>query len=164
MKNLAERLIEQAKQNPYYHLEGYMERYWLYPFSKDNKTNIRIHRILSSDDDRHLHDHPWASTSIILKGGYWEVMPKDPLQHPYLDSDEKNLVKVWRREGDVVIRKANSRHRLILPEGTTTWSMFIMGEKDQSWGFYTEEGKIYWRDYLNDYTTITASDEAVGNE
>lgn len=152
---LADKLIEQAKKNPYFHLEGYMERYWLYPF-EPNKTNIRIHHILRSDEDRHLHDHPWPSTSIILKGGYWEIMPLDPLQDPKLD--EKARVRIWRGEGDVVTRGATTRHALELPEGKTCWSMFIMGPKEQSWGFYTDKGKIYWREYLNDWTTVTASD------
>jgi hypothetical protein len=96
MNEFTQKLIEQAKDNPYFHLDGYMERYWLAPF-KENGGNVRIHHILSSDADRHLHDHPWASTSVILDGGYWEVMPADPLQHPSKDADA--FIKVWRAPG-----------------------------------------------------------------
>lgn len=153
-----DKLIEDAKKNPYFHLEGYMERYWLYPFSEDNAINVRIHHILRSDTDRHLHDHPWPSTSVILKGGYWETMPADPNQDPKLD--ETNRIRVWRSPGDVITRAANSRHAIELPEGQTSWSMFIMGKYEQQWGFYTAEGKVYWREYLNDWETVTASDKA----
>lgn len=151
-----DKLIADAKQNPYFHLEGYMERYWLYPFNEKG-TNIRIHHILRSDDDRHLHDHPWPSTSIILKGGYFEILPIDQNQDPTLDDEHR--VRIWRGPGDVVTRAANSRHALELPEGQTAWSMFIMGEYEQKWGFYTSEGKIYWRDYLGDYETETSTDK-----
>lgn len=47
--NLIDKLIERAKRTPYFHLEGYMERYWLIKpnpkrwFFKD--FSIRIHRI-----------------------------------------------------------------------------------------------------------------------
>lgn len=153
----ADKLIEQAKKNPYFHLEGYMERYWLYPFDEDNAINIRIHHILSSDSDRHLHDHSWPSTSIILKGGYWEIMPASEGQLAALDATDR--IRVWRSPGDVVTRQANSRHAIELPEGQTSWSMFIMGKYEQKWGFYTDVGKIYWRDYLGDYTTETSTDK-----
>jgi hypothetical protein len=33
----------------------------------------RAHTILRSDQDRHLHDHPAWSISIVLAGGYWEI-------------------------------------------------------------------------------------------
>lgn len=48
--NLIDKLIERAKRTPYFHLEGYMERYWL---AKPNPKRwffkdfaVRIHRIL----------------------------------------------------------------------------------------------------------------------
>jgi hypothetical protein len=148
MTNLADKLIEQAKRHPYFHLEGYMERYWLTPFSPDNSQNTRIHHILSSDKDRIFHDHSWESTSIILKGGYWEIMPGDQGQDPSFD--DINYISIWRAPGDVVSRKALTRHRIELPEGKTSWSMFIMGKYENKWGFYTPEGKVYWREYLNE--------------
>lgn len=155
---MIDQLIEKAKQNPYFHLEGYMERYWLYPFDENNSANIRIHHILRSDSDRHLHDHPWPSTSIILKGGYWEILPEDQNQDPALDEEKR--IRVWRAPGDVVTRAANTRHAIELPEGQTSWSMFIMGKYEQQWGFYLPEGKMYWREYLNDYETSTTTDKA----
>ncbi len=165
--NLADTLIVAAKQHPYFHLkdgesgEIYMERYWLTPFDASADQNIRIHHTMRSDTDRALHDHPWPSTSIILKGGFYEVLPKDQKQSPSLDETE--FVKLWRKPGDVVRRSANDRHRLIIPPGGSCWTMFIMGKQEKDWGFYDKEkGYVYWRDYLNDYSTVTASDNKTG--
>jgi hypothetical protein len=150
-----ENLIEYAKQTPYFNLEGYMERDWLIPYNGD--LGIRIHHILRDDNDRAFHDHPWPNTSVVLKGGYWELMPELENQDPSLD--KVLYSKVWRKPGDVIQRKATTRHRLMIPEGTTATSMFIMGPWEQDWGFYTPEGKVYWREYLNDYTTQTTTDK-----
>lgn len=154
---MLEQLIEQAKQTPYFHLDGYMERYWLYPF-QEGRVNTRIHHILRSDSDRHFHDHPWPSTSVILKGGYWEILPLDQNQPPELDEEFRKYH--WRAEGDIITREAKHRHAIELPKGQTAWSMFIMGNMEQQWGFYLPEGKQYWREYLNDYTTSTMTDPA----
>lgn len=150
-----EKLIEYAKQTPYFNLEGYMERDWIVPYNGD--FGIRIHHILYNDHDRAFHDHPWPNTSVVLKGGYWELMPENPDQDPSLDKILYS--RVWRKPGDVVVRKSTSRHRLELPTGETAHSMFIMGPWEQDWGFYTPEGKVYWREYLNDYTTQTTTDK-----
>src|SRR5680860_1211114 len=34
--------------------------------------NVYLHRMAGSDDDRALHDHPWANASLILEGEYIE--------------------------------------------------------------------------------------------
>ena len=155
--SLVDRLIARAKRTPYFNLEGYMERYWLLKPNgmKDEgepkrkllpDLGIRIHRILRSDTDRHLHDHPWGSMSIVLCGGYLEVMPLDPNQDPALD--ETQTIAVWRKPGAIVFRKAHSRHRLVLPEGKDCWSMFWTGPYRKGWGFYTAQGFVPWRKYL----------------
>lgn len=163
VQNLADVIINEAKRTPYFHLkdgdsgEIYMERYWLTPFDASASQNIRIHHIMRSDTDRAHHDHPWPSTSIILKGGFWELTPKDQSQPPALDEVEFN--RDWRKPGDVIRRAAKDRHRLEIPPGGSCWTMFIMGKAEQDWGFYDkEQGWSYWRDYLQDYSTVTASD------
>jgi hypothetical protein len=150
-----EKLIEYAKQTPYFNLEGYMQRDWLIP--PTGNLAIRIHHILSNDNDRAFHDHPWANVSVVLKGGYWELMPEHENQDPALDKIYYS--RVWRKEGDIITRKATTRHRLELEDGKPAVSMFIMGPYEQQWGFYSPEGKVYWREYLNDWETQTATDK-----
>lgn len=162
-EGLADALIAKAKENPYFHLtdretgEVYMERYWLRKPDEKGGNGIRIHHTMRSDMDRALHDHPWPSTSIILKGGFFEILPRNQGQNPSMDAVEFD--RIWRAPGDVVSRSASDRHRLEIPDGQSCWTMFVMGEWEKDWGFYDVENHfVYWREYLNDYTTVTASD------
>lgn len=160
MDGLVKALVENAKKNPYFNLEGYMERDWAVPFDDNAALNARIHKILRSDKDWHMHDHPFASISIVLEGGYWESMPAEQGQPPELDEEEFTIM--WRGVGSVVRRAAHHRHKLTLPSGKTATSLFIMGPWEKDWGFYKPEGFVYWRDYLSDYTTVTSHDKPAG--
>lgn len=166
-----------ATSRPYFHLDGYMRRYWILGADSvcrnlDNPTLryadlvrqtsrssayqsltawivIRLHEILRSDNDHHLHDHPCWNISIVLWGGYWERMPLFVVPSPeHFIADCEYTVKKWRGPGSIVFRRATDRHSLELPAGQTCWSIFIMGKKSQSWGFYTPAGKVGWREYL----------------
>lgn len=136
-------LIARARRDPYFHLPGYMERYWLLRPRWWLPISIRIHHILRSDDDLHLHDHPWPWASLILRGSYIEVEPtrarfvkkKLPLAH-------------YRPTGSFRVRRARAQHRLIVRRGATVWSLFIMGPRIQKWGFYTPLGKVPFDQYL----------------
>lgn len=52
-----------------HHLGDYMHRWIL----RTPWGTLRLHHILRSDDDRHLHDHPFDFTSFLLTGGYLEI-------------------------------------------------------------------------------------------
>lgn len=145
MDKFVKELIERVKKTPDTHLPGYMERYWVTPFD-ENGSNTRIHHILRSDTDRHMHCHPWKSTSIILDGGYWESMPAD--QGQPAEYDEEEFTILWRGPGSVVQREAHHRHKLTLPPKKTCWTLFITGPYERKWGFHTPEGFVYHRDYL----------------
>lgn len=143
---IVDRLIESAKKRPFTHLDGYMERYWLVPPSKWLPFDIRIHKILRSDNDRHMHDHPWASLSWILRGKYHEEMPLDQKQNPALDLTRQRVRPM--SEGCIAWRKATDRHMLKLYDGPV-YSMFFMWTYQQKWGFYTPKGKVPHDQYHN---------------
>src|SRR5690606_8416676 len=48
----------------------YLERWYLLP--RNRVLNVYLHRFLRDDDDRALHDHPWAWLSLLLQGSYVE--------------------------------------------------------------------------------------------
>ena len=159
---LVNKLINYAKRTPYFHLAGYMERYWLVPYTSagsagrpDDGTGVltwatpirklcqyffgaRIHHILRSDLGRDPHDHPWPYLTIILKGGYFEQR--------YNSKGQQTSAR-WHGAGSILYRPANSWHKLTLPPGETAWTLFITGKYQNKWGFLTTLGKVPHNQY-----------------
>lgn len=120
---------------------------------------IRVHQILRSDRGRDLHDHPAWNISIVLEGGYWELVPAEhegsnyPFRMPYTQEPalyhictREPCIALWRKPGAWVFRRARTRHQIILREGESSYSLFIVGRKSNEWGFYTAAGKVpHWR-------------------
>lgn len=107
-----------------------------------------LHNILRDDDDRALHDHPYASCSIILLGGYWEVLPVDN-KVPWGETK-----RVWRGPGSVVFRWPSQAHRLQLPQDEDTyqqecWSLFLCGPAVRKWGFWCKERWVFWKTFID---------------
>ncbi len=40
--------------------------------------NLYLHKIYESDNEKHLHDHPFSFTSLVLKGSYKELYAIGP--------------------------------------------------------------------------------------
>jgi hypothetical protein len=108
----------------------YLRRWWIVP--RNEGCNVYLHEILRSDDDRALHDHPWANTSMLLDGRYVEVTPEG---------------EFLREAGSVVLRQASDAHRLVIPEGGRAVSLFFTGPKVREWGFHCPKGWVHWRDF-----------------
>src|SRR4051812_39395778 len=75
----------------------YMLRWFV--IARNRWFNIYLHKICRDDDDRALHDPPWASLSIILRGGYREITPSGAKTYGV---------------GHVIGRGSEYRHRLEL--------------------------------------------------
>lgn len=117
--------------------ELYLQRWWLIP--KNPVLNIYIHKTVADDDNRALHDHPYANASIILRGCYFEIMPCR--REGYGGGD---AVRAERREpGDIVCRRADAPHRLMLDiELQPCWSLFVTGPRLREWGFFCPKGWV----------------------
>ncbi len=101
----------------------YLERYYLI---KSPLINVKIHRILESDADERLHDHPWEwAISVILLGGYVE----ERLQ------DDKTVRKKTYGLGRPNIIGANTFHRVSLLLSEEVWTLFIHGPRNKEWTF-----------------------------
>jgi len=115
--------------------EPYLVRWHIIPRNK--WFNIYLHHILRSDDERALHDHPWASVSFKLKG---------PLEEVYLDEhgfyQARAIPTLWP-----IYRSSTFAHRLVLAGGATAWTIFITGRHVRLWGFWCPQGWRYWREY-----------------
>lgn len=122
----------------------YIRRWWVIP--RNRLFNIYLHEILRSDDDRALHDHPWVNVSIVLAGGYWEVVP----QHaPSFSWPVPPASRFWRGRGSIVWRRPTAAHRLEIEEGSRSWSLFITGPNVRDWGFWCPRGWKKWTDFVD---------------
>ncbi len=96
----------------------YMKR-WVLDF---DLFSIRLHKWLSSDDQRHLHDHPWWFISLVLKG--W-----------YLDKSE-NVTRT-RVAGEIAYFPATHKHTVeVAPQGC--WTLLLTGKEKRQWGFWVK--------------------------
>jgi len=111
----------------------YLIRY--YVFLKDRKRfpfNIFVHKFLKSDPDD-VHDHPWPYATLILKGGYYEWVPK-------FDKAGRKIgeIRHWRGPGHLRISKATSYHRIELNSKIECWTLFMPGPQRKEWGFLVD--------------------------
>lgn len=109
----------------------YLNRWHLIP--RNRWLNVYLHRFDGSDEDRALHDHPWASLSLMLKGALIEVTHND-----------RKLI----RAGALRLRGPKFAHRLE-HVGITTWTLFITGPRVRDWGFHCPNGWKHWRDFTD---------------
>lgn len=143
----------------------YLRRWYVIP--RNRFFNIYLHQALRSDDDRALHDHPWWNLSIVLKGGYWEIMPMYRPLYPDLAIDvmlgapAAPYQRIWRRPGAFIFRRPTDAHRLELswryntniphrqyPIAIPSWSLFITGPKLRTWGFWCAKGWVEWEKFV----------------
>jgi len=65
---------------------------------------LYVHHFHRSDNDRHVHDHPWSFFTLLLSGGYWEHIPK------FAEQPDGPQVRVLRSRGSILWRPAEWRH------------------------------------------------------
>jgi hypothetical protein len=107
---------------------------------------------MRSDDDRALHDHPWANLSILLRGRYVEhTIAAGGIAHR-----REYVAGAWRFRWT-----GRLAHRVELltvadycrtqPDNATPlscWTLFITGPRYRSWGFHCpERGWIHWEKF-----------------
>lgn len=98
---------------------------------RSRRASVYVH-LHVGDDPQHLHDHPWDSQSVIIAGGYDEVLQGVPTPRKL-------------RAGDIARRYANQAHRIVLPsEIPYCLSLFSVGPVKREWGFYLPDG---WRSH-----------------
>lgn len=120
----------------------YMNRWYVIP--RNPLFNIYLHQFIRDDEDRALHDHPWASLSWMLKGSLYE---------------HSTLFGRPICQGAWTFREARFTHRLEVPNAARgkTWTLFITGPRVREWGFHCPKGFVPWRDF-----TAGAQGETVG--
>ena len=123
--------------------EPYLERYYL--FLRDRSRfpfNIFLHKFLKGDPDD-VHDHPWPYATLILKGGYYEWIPKFNTAGTKIGE-----IRHWRGPGHFRTCSPESYHRIELAPGITAWTLFVPGPKRRDWGFLVKNKWIQHEQYF----------------
>lgn len=95
--------------------------------------NVYLHRFRHDDEDRALHDHPWASMSILLAGVLIEHRRRGA-----------RMILPWLP----TFRGAREPHRLEVPTGCAL-TLFFTGPRVREWGFWCPQGWRPWRDFVD---------------
>jgi hypothetical protein len=104
-----------------------MERYYL---GRLLGITFYLHRFVSSDGDRALHDHPWRfSAGLCLAGGYLEKRLRWFNPDTGFDCAEKKI-----HPGRLNFIRAATFHQIISTQ-PETWTLFFHSQKFKGWGF-----------------------------
>ena len=125
--------------------------------------SIRIHHWIKSDDDRYFHDHSANLLSIVLKGRYYNVKPRDDSKNPneavtiLIDGELRTVrnqnsynvegifnswYNFFHMKDSIWFSKAEDLHYLRIPKGGA-WTLMFEGRPKQKWGFIVNGHK--WR-------------------
>lgn len=120
------------------HDAPYLLRWWVIP--RNRVFNVYLHAFLRSDDDRALHDHPWANASLLLEGTYTEHEIAAGGVH----------TRTVYEAGDVRVRASGRMaHRVELHAGPCR-TLFLTGPVYRSWGFHCPDaGWVHWERFVD---------------
>lgn len=160
------RVIVDCEKQPYLH------RWYIF---RTKHCSLFVHKFVRSDEDRALHDHPWAFLVIPIWRGYWEhsinpnfeaLIPKAKLLAEGYGMATTHIRRVWPII-DTRFRPATYRHRVQLlrksklasvidgqkwyeSNPAPAWSLFFHFTKKRDWGFWPKEGFIVWNKWWQD--------------
>lgn len=101
---------------------------------------IYLHHIHRPDADPDPHDHPWWFASFILSGSYLEDFWPDKKEHGYW------YTRVRSRFSFVPFSRKQC-HSVTEINGLV-WTLVITGPRKSGWGFWTKDGYVSWRNYI----------------
>lgn len=166
-------LIKRAMKTPYFHLDGYMERYWLVPYRAAIQRAMPLGITFGATYDGTGPVSPWRRPIAWLLQRFDIAVRvhhilrsdkgRDPHDHPWpyltiilrggyhetrYNDEGVPVAAKWYGPGSVIFRPAKSWHMLDLPPYDTCWTLFITGRKKQKWGFNVDGVKVPYDEYL----------------
>lgn len=167
---LVSRLIARAKRTPYYHLDGYMNRWWLVPY-RDEVLRRPWGQDFESTDGTgpvRFRKRPiaWLLQRFNVSVRVHEILRSDHDRHPHdhpfsyltiilrgtywerrFDSHGRCISNTMRGPGSIMWRRKGSWHLLELYQGTVTTLFFTGRKEDGVWGFNVDGQKMLRREY-----------------
>lgn len=128
---------------------------------------VLLHHFLPDADDRDVHDHPRPFVTVVLRGGYDDLMPcpvcdgrstwKKPKVGPgwaghfeggWCEACNRTgvVLREWMRAGTVRYRPAEHAHRTKV-HSDGCWTLVVMGPIRRPWGFWREGKWWAYKDY-----------------
>lgn len=108
---------------------------------------VYLHRIGAPDPSYYLHDHPWSFRSFVVKGEYLEIIA---------DTADPLYSKRWR------CRRRFSFQGIRLDQCHTinavskdVITIVFRGKRRRPWGFYTENGWVFWENMPREDRDLT---------
>lgn len=123
----------------------YLSRWFL---KRNRFFNLYYHVFTNHDEDRALHDHPYWSLSIILKGSYYEYVPHKNLKH---FKKTREVIQKERVRGQLILRSGSDPHFIKLKQEDKNpipaFTLFVTGPRYRKWGFWCKRW-MYYKDFL----------------
>lgn len=120
------------------HHQPYLCRWYIIP--RNRWFNVYLHQFWRSDDDRALHDHPWWSLSLLLRGHLVE----HTIDRGGVHRRRRIACGAWR------LRSSRFAHRLEVDSTKVpVWTLFITGPRLREWGFHCPQRWVGWRDFTD---------------
>lgn len=94
---------------------------------------IYLHKISRSDEDAHMHDHPWNFRTTLLSGSYRERYAVGPYWGDIKERVLKARDSVYHDQSDV------HKLELLTPH---VWTLVFVSGKTHPWGYQTEIGWV----------------------
>ncbi len=130
----------------------YLERYYL---GQIGPSTFYLHRFVSADRERHLHNHPWTwGRALVLSGGYSEEVVDDITAAAPTGCVLRTRWIAWFNRVD-----GNHFHRIAAAK-PGTWTLFVhgpravvpggMASKLKGWGFLEPlAGQVVFRPFAS---------------
>lgn len=157
---------------------------WPDPAGRTAGRGWYLHKIVASDHERELHNHPAPGFAIVLRGGYHEWRVTDPRKLRNMASMFQRACaalgrKRWRGPMSSNLLTHLDFHRVELPPvevGKTwhgerpimgvrpSWSLFYFGDRSGGgWGFLRDDGTVRRAPHNDGNTGVetTRDDEVV---
>lgn len=126
------------------------------------RPGLYLHQMLR-DDDAVLHDHPYASVSLVLAEGLREQYTDRPeedratermvvsMLNERVHYGSEMMVKLrYPQPGDIVYRSSRTAHQLQVLPGSDPWTLFFTGRRlMKEWGFWCPKGWRHFRRYAD---------------
>lgn len=106
-----------------------LRRYMIF---QGERFGVYVHRIYRPDADRDCHNHPWQFRTLVLRGGYTELVRR------HVGSLQETLTARMHRPGSTHAMPVDAFHQLV-EVAPNTWTLLLVGPKVHEWGFWVTD-------------------------